>query len=85
MRACRPNLSRGEDNLPFAVVVSVALVVFATGKTGFAPALKGTPIEPGMSAAVIVALAIFGAVPFWEEAWRCWRQVPVQPGATFRS
>ncbi len=60
--------------VPFAVVVAVALLVFGTEKTAFVLELKRTPIAPSVIAAILSAMTAFGAVPYWEEAWRCWRR-----------
>jgi len=60
--------------VPFAVVVAVALVVFGTEKTAFVLELKRAPIEPSRVAGILIAMTTFGAIPYWEEAWRCWRR-----------
>lgn len=57
--------------VPFATLVAVAIVVFASGQTDFALTLKSDPLSLTTIAAMLTAMTLFGAIPYWEEFFRC--------------
>jgi hypothetical protein len=59
--------------VPFAVIVAVAIVVLSSGKTDLALSLKAAPVSLTRVALMLGAMTLFGAIPFWEEFWRCLR------------
>jgi hypothetical protein len=60
------------EAVPFATLVALAIVVFSARTLGAALALRAN-VDLSAISVMLCAMALFGALPFWEEFWRCWR------------
>lgn len=59
--------------VPFATLVAVVIVVFSSGQTDFVLSLKAAPLDLRTVAAMLAAMTLFGAIPYWEEFFRCFK------------
>lgn len=63
------------EAIPFAAVTLVSVVVISKSNWDFAFALKDGTNWTAVTA-MLAAMTVFGAIPYWEEFWRCLRHAP---------
>lgn len=61
------------EAVPFAALVVLWLLVLSTTDTSLSLTLRAEPISPRFTISILAAMALFGALPYWEEFARCLR------------
>jgi hypothetical protein len=58
--------------VPFATLILVWLI--SARDFSFALKLRSDPVPWPLIAAILASMTVFGAIPYWEEFWRCLKQ-----------